>query len=252
MVLLWVVVFSTLASVGAIIAASATLAVNESKRAKYIPLLVAYATGALLTSATMGLIPEALESSTVIEPETLFLTFLIGILVFFMLEKVVIWHHCHEETCEERKKLGSLILIGDTVHNMVDGILIAASFLISVELGVAASLSAIIHEVSQEIGDFAILLNSGYSRRQALTTNILSSLSTVVAAVIAFFALETMADLQPYIIMISAASFIYIALADLSPELHHHKRDGKLILQQLIFIAIGIVTVLLILTLHSR
>jgi len=250
MVLLWVITFSTLASVGAIIAASATLKFSEAKRTKFIPLLVAYATGALLTSATVGLIPEALENSAVTETEPLFLTFLFAIIGFFLLEKVIIWHHCHEEACEEKKMMGSLILAGDTVHNIVDGVLIAASFLVSVEIGIAASLSALIHEIAQEIGDFAILLNSGYSRKRAFATNMLSSLSTIAAAVITYFALETMENIVPFIIMISAASFIYIALADLSPELHKHKRDAKLVLRQLVFIAIGMVTVLLILTLH--
>ncbi len=252
MVLGWIIVFSIIASVGSILAASATLAISEVKRTKIIPLLVAYATGALLASATVGLIPEALENNAVVETEPLFLTFLLGIVAFFLLEKVIIWHHCHEEECEERKKMGSLILVGDAVHNMVDGILIAASFLTSVELGIAVSLSAIIHEVAQEIGDFAILLNSGYSRRRAFGFNLLSSLSMVVAAIIAFFALDAVQNAVPFIIMISAASFVYIALADLSPELHHHKRDGKLILRQVIFITIGIATVLLILTLHQH
>ncbi len=250
MVLPWIVLFSAVASIGSILAASATLSIPEAKRTKFIPLLVAYATGALLASATVGLIPEALESNPVIEPKSLFLTFLIGIIAFFLLEKVIIWHHCHEEACEERKKLGSLILVGDGVHNTVDGILIAASFLSSIGLGIVVSMSAIIHEIAQEIGDFAILLNSGYSRKRALATNILSSLTTIIAAIIAFFALEPMASIVPYVIMISAASFIYIALADLSPELHHHKRDGKLVLRQVLFIGIGIATVLLILTLE--
>lgn len=252
MVFLWVLLFSTLASVGSILAASATLAINDVKRTKIIPLLVAYATGALLSSATVGLIPEALENNTVTSFEPLFIAFLTGIIIFFLLEKVIIWHHCHEEDCEERKKMGSLILVGDGVHNIVDGILIAASFLTSIELGIAVSVSAIIHEVAQEIGDFAILLNSGYSRKRAFTSNLLSSLSMVVAALIAFFALETVQSAVPYIIMISAASFIYIALADLSPELHHHKRDAKLVIRQLLFIAIGIVTVLSILTIHQH
>lgn len=250
MVFIWIIIFSTLASVGSIGAASLSLMFKEEKREKYIPWLVAYATGTLLTSAIVGLIPEAIEHSSITEPEPLFYTFLIAILAYFMLEKAIVWHHCHEQECEERKKAGVMILIGDGVHNVVDGILIAASFLSSIELGIAVSISAIIHEIAQEVGDFAILIDSGYSRKKALLTNLLSSLSMIVASIIAYFALYAIETLEPYIIMISAASFIYIALADLSPALHHHKRDAKLVLMQLAFIVIGVVTVLLVLSIH--
>jgi zinc and cadmium transporter len=252
MVLAWIIVFSALASVGSICAASVSLLIKEEKRAKYIPWLVAYATGTLLTSAIVGLIPEAIEHPAVSEPEPLFYTFLIAILSYFVLEKAIVWHHCHDLECEERKKTGSMILIGDGVHNVVDGILIAASFLSSISLGIAVSISAIIHEIAQEVGDFAILMDSGFSRKKALLTNLVSSLTMVAAAIIAFFALEAMESLEPYIIMISAASFIYIALADLSPELHHHKRDVKLVVMQLVFIAVGVATVLVILSIHGH
>jgi zinc and cadmium transporter len=252
MVLAWIIVFSALASVGSIGAASLSLLFKEEWRTKFIPMLVAYATGTLLTSGIVGLIPEAIEHSTAPEPEPLFLTFLIAILGYFVLEKAIVWHHCHDVECEERKKTGAMILIGDGVHNVVDGILIAASFLSSIELGIAVSISAIIHEIAQEVGDFAILIDSGYPRKKALITNMLSSLSMVGAAIIAFFALEAMESLEPYIIMVSAASFIYIALADLSPELHHHKRDVKLVVMQLVFIAVGVATVFVILSIHGH
>jgi zinc and cadmium transporter len=252
MVLAWIIVFSTIASVGSILAASASLLIKEEKRARYIPWLVAYATGTLLASGIVGLIPEALEQYTGTDLEPLFLTFLIAILGYFVLEKAIVWHHCHDQECEERKKNGTMILIGDGVHNVVDGILIAASFLSSVSLGIAVSISVIIHEIAQEVGDFAILIDSGYSRKKALFTNMVSSLTMIVAAIIAYFALEAMQSLEPYIVIVSAASFIYIALADLSPELHHHKRDGKLVAMQLAFIAVGVVTVLAILAIHGH
>ncbi len=252
MVLAWIILFSAVASVGSILAASLSLLIKEEKRARYIPWLVAYATGTLLTSAIVGLIPEALEQYTGSEPEPLFLTFLAAILGYFVLEKAIVWHHCHDVECEERKKTGAMILIGDGVHNVVDGILISASFLSSVTLGIAVSLSVIIHEIAQEVGDFAILMDSGYSRRKALLTNLVSSLTMIAAAIVAFFALEAMESMEPYIVIISAASFIYIALADLSPELHHHKRDVKLVVMQLVFIAVGVVTVLLILSIHGH
>jgi zinc and cadmium transporter len=253
MVLGWIILFSTLASVGSIGAASLSLMIKEEKRAKYIPWLVAYATGTLLTSAIVGLIPEALEhGSAPAEPEPLFYTFLVAVLAYFVLEKAIVWHHCHDVECEERKKTGAMILIGDGVHNVVDGILIAASFLSSISLGIAVSISAIIHEIAQEVGDFAILMDSGYSRKKALSLNLLSSLTMVAAAIFAYFALEAMQSLEPYIIMVSAASFVYIALADLSPELHHHKRDVKLVVMQLVFIAVGVATVLVILSIHRH
>ncbi|MEX2684813.1 MAG: ZIP family metal transporter [Candidatus Sigynarchaeota archaeon] len=250
--LAWIVLFSTIASIGSIGAASLALTLKEEARTKYIPWMVAYATGTLLASAIIGLIPEALEHGTVAEPEPLFYTFLFAILGYFVLEKAILWHHCHDQLCEERKKIGSMILVGDGIHNIVDGILIAASFLSSIELGIAVSIAVIIHEVAQEVGDFAILINSGYPRKKALLANLISNLTMVAGSIIAYFALEAMEAAEPYIVIISAASFIYIALADLSPELHHHKPDVKQVLLQLAFITIGIVTVLLLLSIHAH
>jgi len=248
----WIILFSAIASVGSILAASLALTLKEEIRAKYIPWMVAYATGTLLASAIIGLIPEALEHGTTVEPEPLFFTLLIAVLGYFVLEKAILWHHCHDQMCEERKKIGSMILVGDGIHNVVDGILIAASFLSSVELGIAVSISVINHEIAQEVGDFAILINSGYPRKKALGANLISNLTMVIGAIIAYFTLEAMEAAAPYIIMISAASFIYIALADLSPELHHHKPDVKQVFLQLTFITIGIVTVVLLLSIHTH
>jgi zinc and cadmium transporter len=172
-------------------------------------------------------------------------TTLMGLVGFFVLEKWVLWRHCHDEACEAHAAAGVLILIGDAFHNFVDGFAIAAAFLVSVPLGVSASLAVIAHEVPQELGDFAILLQSGYERRYAFTYNLISSAVTLPGALIAYFALSAIASATPYILAVSAASFIYIAAADLIPGLHRHlsPRAG---LQQLILLLAGIATIVLV------
>jgi zinc and cadmium transporter len=167
---------------------------------------------------------------------------LAGIVLFFMLEKLVIWRHCHKMHCEVHGTAGPLILVGDAFHNFVDGFVIAAAFLTSIPLGIAASLAVIAHEVPQEVGDFAILLENGYSKRQALLLNTLSSLATLPGAVIAYYFLAATQEAVPYILALSAASFIYIAVADLVPGLH--KQVGlKPAVIQLVLIIAGIGTI---------
>ena len=160
-----------------------------------------------------------------------------------MLEKLVIWRHCHDGECEIHGAAGPLILFGDAFHNFVDGIVIAAAFLVSIPLGAATALAVIAHEVPQEVGDFAILLDSGYSRQKAFVYNLLSSSVTLPAAIIAYFSLKAIQAVIPYILALSAASFIYIAMADLIPELH--KRFGvRTSVRQFILFILGIGTIL--------
>lgn len=241
MLLIWIVIFSVLGSVGAIAGAALLLLFPEGIRKSLLPVLLSYATGTLLGAAFLGMIPNSLQKITA---TAMSVTVLIGIMVFFLLEKLVIWRHCHEIECEAHGAAAPLILIGDAFHNFVDGLVIAAAFLTSIPLGIAASLAVVAHEVPQEVGDFAILLENGYSRKRALVFNTLSSLTTLPGAVIAYFFLGAMMEVIPYILALSAASFIYIAIADLVPILH--RRTGfTSTLMQLSLILGGIATIAL-------
>ena len=209
-----------------------------------IPCLISYAIGTLLTAALVGMIPNALSNSN---PTLIMLTVLIGIIMFFLLEKTVIWHHCHDEECKLQSAAGPILLIGDTIHNFMDGIVIAASFLISINIGIIVSLSVITHEIPQEIGDFAILLNSGYSKKKAFLLNTLSSSSTLPAALISYYLLDAISSIIPFFLAISAASFIYIALTDLTPTLHH-KVEFIHSFRQVLLIIAGVFTIIIILS----
>jgi zinc and cadmium transporter len=181
-------------------------------------------------------------------------TILAGILGFFVLEKLLIWRHCHHGSCEAHgdehdghghsnmKSAGALIILGDSIHNFVDGVLIAAAFLTDVQLGIVTSLAVAAHEIPQEVGDFAILLDSGYSRSKALFYNVLASLATVLGGILAYFSLEDLHDSLPYFLALAASSFIYIAVADLIPSLHT-KTDMKTSLQQIVLIAAGVLLI---------
>ena len=161
-----------------------------------------------------------------------------------MLEKFVIWRHCHDHNCEIHSTAGHLILLGDGFHNFIDGVVITATFLVSIPLGIATSLAVIAHEVPQEIGDFAILLESGFSKKKAFIYNLLSSITTLPGAIIAYIYLKEMLIAIPYILALSASSFIYIATADLIPMLH--KKIGlKENFLQLALVLAGIGTIFL-------
>jgi zinc and cadmium transporter len=239
MLLSWIIVFSILGSVGAILGAAMLLSFPAKMRTTLLPCLLSYATGTLLGAAFLGMIPKSMQQATALSVSS---TILAGIVMFFFLEKMIIWRHCHDAKCEVHSSAGPLILIGDAFHNFVDGFVITAAFLTSVPLGIVASLAVIAHEIPQEVGDFAILLESGYSRKRALVLNMLSSLTTLPGALIAYFYLGTTMEAVPYILAISAASFIYIAVADLVPSMHH-QIGIKSAVQQLLLILAGIVTI---------
>jgi zinc and cadmium transporter len=165
--------------------------------------------------------------------------------VFFILEKLVIWRHCHDQDCEVHSQAAPLILIGDAFHNFADGFVIAAAFLISIPLGITVSIAVIAHEIPHEVGDFAILLESGYSQTRALMLNTLPAASTLPGAVLAYFWLAEARSMMPYILAISAASFIYIALADLVPSLHRRASLASSV-QQIVLLILGIVSIALL------
>ena len=235
----WIVGFSLLGSVGAVGGAALFLLFPEGIRRCLVPCLISYATGTLLGAAFLGMIPAALKQAPAIAVSA---TVLAGMVLFFILEKLVLWRHCHDSGCEVHGRAAPLILIGDAFHNFVDGMVIAAAFLTSIPLGIAAALAVIAHEVPQEVGDFAILLDSGYGRRKALLLNGLSSASTLPGAVLAYFWLGEMGAAAPYILALSAASFIYIAAADLIPGLHRQVSPTASVRQLMLLLA-GIATI---------
>jgi len=248
--ILWIIVFTALGGVLSVLAASAFLLLPESMRARMLSPMVSFAIGALLGAAFLAILPHAFEVPGV-DAHSVTLTVLCGILVFFLLEKMVIWRHCHTEDCEahvpdmdkvRNAATGNLILIGDGIHNMVDGVLIAAAFLTDVHLGVVTSIAVIAHEIPQELGDFAILLHSGFSRGKALAYNMLTSLTTVIGGVVAYFSLSLANAAVPYVLAIAASSFIYIAVADLIPGLHKRPELSATV-QQIVLIALGVTVI---------
>lgn len=202
-----------------------TLSVREEVIKKYIFLLVSLAVGALLGDAFIHLIPEAFENSA--SPLSTSLLIILGIVVFFILEKFLHWHHHGDDTEEyDIHPVGKLVLFSDGVHNFIDGIIIGISFMASVPLGIATTLAVILHEIPQEIGDFAVLLHAGYSRKRALWLNFISALTAVLGTLVAFVLGEAGESFANWILPLAAGGFIYIAMTDLIPELHKTKEKN--------------------------
>jgi zinc and cadmium transporter len=207
------------------------------------PYLVSFATGTLLATALLELLPHAIEHIGAVPSLSLVLG---GLVLFFILERLMIWRHCHViGHCETHRTAGLLILIGDTLHNFVDGIVLAAAFLSSIPLGIATGLAVIAHEIPQEVGDFAILIESGFSKKRAFIWNMLSGSATIPGALVTLVALDVLQPATPYVLSLSAAGFLYIGLADLIPGLHERLRPG-IGAAQFLFILLGIATILLL------
>ncbi|MBM0103438.1 ZIP family metal transporter [Steroidobacter sp. S1-65] len=252
------------------LAASLFLAVSDRVRSRVLPHLVSFATGALLSAALLGLLPHAIESAGAADSHDIGLTLLGGLLLFFVLEKMVLWRHCHADVCEVHvspephahahghnhhrhpnnhshehgrdRASATLILIGDGFHNVLDGVLIAAAFMTDIHLGVVTAIAVCAHEIPQEVGDLAILLNGGMSRLKALTLNLLASVTSVLGGVLAYFAMAEVQQVLPYAIAIAASSFLYIAVADLIPGLHRKVDPGSGV-WQLVYIVLGVVVI---------
>lgn len=222
-----------------------------SARPSWVPVLVSYAIGALLGASLLEVLPEAVEMSG--DVETVAQALLGGILLFFLLEKLVLWRHCHEETCEahsshdhahDHGRSGMMITVGDTFHNFVDGIIIAGAFLVDFRLGAVTALAIIAHEIPQEVGDFLILLHSGYTRTQALALNFLTGVATLLGALVGYYALSVLKGWMPVMLGLAGASMLYVALSDLIPGLHK-RAEIRATLQQILLIGLGIATVAL-------
>jgi zinc and cadmium transporter len=214
-----------------------TLSIKEERMRKYIFVFISLAVGALLGDAFIHLIPEAFESS--ISAMSVSLLIIAGILVFFVLEKFLHWHH-HADDAEEEHHIhpvGQLVLLSDGVHNFIDGIVIGVSFLVSTPVGIATTLAVILHEIPQEIGDFAVLIHSGYTTSRALWLNFLSALSAVLGVLIAFLLGGAGEVFAVWVLPVAAGGFIYIAVADLIPELHKTKEVRHSLMQILAVVA---------------
>ncbi len=287
-ILAWIIIASF---TGGLLSVSLAALFALNLRTAWIPMLVSYAIGAMLGAVFLEILPHAFDEASSVE--SISVTLLIGLLLFFVLEKLVIWRHCHGDHCEvhaihteencplthsqtqaestashhkykavstskgpsltmahshthahhhDSGRSGMMIMIGDTFHNFVDGVLIAAAFLVDVKLGVVTALAIISHEIPQEVGDFLILLHSGYSKKQALVFNLVSSLATLVGGLIAYYALQYVMSWVPYILGLAAASMLYVAVADLIPSLHK-RTELKATVSQVLLIALGVSTI---------
>lgn len=254
---------------GGLLSALAAALLSFSAPKAWIPSLISFAVGALLGAAFLEILPHTFERSR--DFHSVATTVLIGILIFFVLEKLVLWRHCHIEDCEAHTGLdsdvaragthalghghthgdtgghdhgrsGMMILIGDSFHNFVDGVLIAAAFLESTSLGIVTATAVIAHEIPQEIGDFLILLHSGYSKARAFLLNLLSSLAMLAGSLIAYFALQDVTEWIGTLLALAASSMIYVAVADLIPGLHR-RPELRATVHQVTLIALGVLSI---------
>lgn len=240
--LIFTIVALIASSVGSVGLAGLLLLLKENRLQNISTYLTYLAGGTLLGSAFLGMIPEAI---TMLDSQTIFKFILAGILFFFVLEKIILWRTCRNIDCERHIKAAApMILVGDAFHNAIDGVVIAASFLTSIELGIFVSISIVFHEVPQELGDFGVLLK-GYSKRRALFYNMLSGSSAIVAGIVAYYFMGTMKSLIPYALAFSASSFLYIALADLIPEMHQKTKLKESIIQILLII-VGVLVIYIV------
>ena len=304
-VLTWIIL-SSLVGGALSVAGAAMVALNVKKSA--VPMLISFAIGAMLGAVFLEILPEAIEAGANNNQtiQAITGTVLIGILLFFALEKLVIWRHCHGDHCEvhavhtaedcpenkaaenkvtevpalvqsepqtkyraasggiqvsgmlsagnfqthahshhDSERSGMMIMVGDTFHNFVDGILIASAFMVDVKVGIVTSIAIIAHEIPQEVGDFLILLHSGYSKKKAFLFNLVSSFATLIGGVAAYFALQTLQAWVPTILSLAAASLLYVSVADLIPSLHK-RTELRASISQLSLILCGVTSIMIV------
>jgi zinc and cadmium transporter len=229
---------SVLGSFGSLVLASGLLVLEPKARAALVPHLVSYAVGALLGVALLSILPEVLADLSAARTGTVLLA---GIMSFFVLEKLVLWHHCHSEDCDAHGRPGALVLIGHGVHSFVDGVAIGAAVQTSLPLGVSTAIAVALHEVPQQVGDYAVLLHAGYGRGRALGLSILSAAGAIAGTIAAFLAFDQLPGFLPYALTFAGASFLYISMADLMPDLHKGRVDARAF-RQLLLVGAGIAT----------
>lgn len=236
---------SILGSVGGLLTASLLLLVREPARARVVPSLVSYAVGTLLGAAMLTLLPEALLR---LPPATAFSAMLAGIFTFFVLEKLVLWRHSHDEGevhSHVHRGTAAMVVVGDAIHTLVDGAVIAAAALVSLPLAATTALAAAAHEIPQEAGDFAILLAAGYSRRRAFLLNLASAAAGIIGAAAMLLFGGATPHVIPYVLGFAAGNFTYVAMADLIPHLHRTPIDRSAV-RQIVLIAAGVATIALL------
>ena len=230
---------SLLGSCGGLLVASSFFLFPASIRTRLVPWLVSYAVGALLGVALLALLPEALAE---LSSQRVFDTLIAGILAFFVLEKLVLLRHCHTDECQVHGATAPLVFMGDAFHNFLDGAIICTAVLTSVPLGINTAIAVAAHEIPQEVGDVAVLLAAGYTRGRALLLNIVTGASGILGAILAFAAVELVPGIRPYVLAVSSASLLYIAMSDLIPDLHRGTVDASAS-RQVVLIAAGIGTI---------
>jgi zinc and cadmium transporter len=248
--LLWIVLATLGGGLLSAALASLFLLLPAARRTLLMPHLISFATGAMLAAALIGLLPEAVANAGPERLQAVGAALLAGIALFFVLEKLVLWRHCHTDDCEthvpadsdRHRAAGWIVLFGDAVHNAFDGVLIAAAFLTDVRLGVVTAVAITAHEVPQELGDMAVLLHAGMAPRRALWFNMATSLTSVAGGLLGYFALRAAYETLPYALAVAAASLIYVAVADLIPGLHR-RVDPLSGVAQVLLIALGVAAI---------
>jgi len=221
-----------------------SISINTNKLSTIIIYFVSFSAGALFGDTFIHLIPEAYEMSSGI---SVAVYVLIGILIFFILEKIIHWQHCHMPiTSHHVHHFAYMNLIGDGLHNLIDGLIIGASYLASIPIGIATTVAVVLHEIPQEIGDFGVLIYSGFSKAKAVFMNFLSALTAVIGTAIALIISQYVPNIQSILVPIAAGGFIYIAGSDLIPELHKETKISKSLIQLGAFI-LGIAIMFLLL-----
>ena len=235
---------SIVGSIGGVLTASLLLLLHEPARRRVVPWLVSYAVGTLLGAAVLNLLPESLER---VGPRPALGLMLAGIFTFFILEKLVLWRHSHddEEHRSPHHTTATLVLVGDALHTFVDGVVIAASALVSLPFAVTTAVAAAAHEIPQEAGDFAVLLAAGYTRRRAFVLNVTSGLAAVGGATAMLAFGGALPGVVPYVLAFAAGNFMYVAMADLIPHLHHGTVDRNA-LRQIVLAGLGVLTVVVL------
>lgn len=232
-----VIIALFLGSVGSVLLAGLLLLLNDKKLQQVSTYLAYLAGGTLLGAAFLGMIPKA---TSMLNADSVHTIILIGILFFFALEKIILWRTCRNKECERHLQTAiPMILIGDAFHNAIDGIVIAASFLSSTEMGIFVTFSVIFHEIPQELGDFGLLIKGGLSHKKALLYNALSGSTAIFMGIVGYYYLNTVESIIPYALAFSASSFLYIALADLIPEMHKKTRFKESVIQ-IVIVSLGI------------
>lgn len=241
MSILYIIILATLVNSLISLVGIFSLWMEEKSLKKILILLVALSAGALLSGAFFHLIPESLEKLT---PMTTFTYVLTGFIIFFLMEKFLYWHHCHEGKCDVHP-VSYLILFGDGIHNFIDGIIIAISFIVSIPFGVITTVLIIGHEIPQELGDFGVLVHGGFSKAKALVYNLISQMACVVGGILGYFLSTSIEGIIPFVLPFAAGGFIYISASDLVPELHKEPEIKKS-LTSFAFFMVGVLFMLAI------